>query len=409
MSNSALVGFCGNFRRHTERQEGTQLAKLLDPVRGRVPRRELGRFEQIEDLAQKYGGDGFSEVLSLYLLSIQAEVRSETVRHLELACTCLKMWVQRYAEAEGTGLWMTPVMMTLTTLARRVAAQLDEAKRSERAERPDQENNACLKKLVAVYREFLKTLNKERTKRAGHVWICSELLRAYFKLGQVSQCSFLLSTVTHSMQKDGFNPTDLPKAICVTFYFFWGKYLVFDHNLQGADEKLTWAFNNCPEKALANRRRILLYLVPCKLRLGVLPTQALLHKYDLDVFVDVVRAIKEGNLQLFNQKMQELAADLIKMGTYLLMMRLKFMVMRQLTKGVFVEVRGRLADKSDKLDFAPFEHIFEWQDGCDADETAASLATLIYSGAVKGYLSHDRRKVVFAKDAPFPPPSKWRV
>lgn len=42
-------------------------------------------------------------------------------------------------------------------------------------------------------------------------------------------------------RKDGFNPTDLPKAICawatakacqrlgakVTFYFFWGKYLVW--------------------------------------------------------------------------------------------------------------------------------------------------------------------------------------
>ena len=25
---------------------------------------------------------------------------------------------------------------------------------------------------------------------------------------------------------------------------------VFEHNLQGADEKLTWAFNNCPEKSL---------------------------------------------------------------------------------------------------------------------------------------------------------------
>ena len=66
-------------------------------------------------------------------------------------------------------------------------------------------------------------------------------------------------------------------------------------------------------------------MVPCKLRLGVLPTQELLHKYDLDVFVDVVKAIKEaqkssetdafnqsfsfeGNVQLFNSKMQELSA-----------------------------------------------------------------------------------------------------
>ncbi|CAE7940924.1 PCID2, partial [Symbiodinium necroappetens] len=79
--------------------------------------------------------------------------------------------VQRYVEAEGSALWMTPLMMQLTALARRVAMQLDQAKRSERAERPDQENNAYLKKLVALYRDFLKVLNKERTKRAGHVWI----------------------------------------------------------------------------------------------------------------------------------------------------------------------------------------------------------------------------------------------
>eukprot|EP00438_Fugacium_kawagutii_P019818 Skav227913 [mRNA] locus=scaffold146:117775:127327:+ [translate_table: standard] len=118
-----------------------------------------------------------------------------------------------------------------------------------------------------------------------------------------------------------------------------------------------------------------------------------------------------GNVQLFNSKMTELSADLIKMGTYLLMMKLKFMVMRNLSKGIFREVRGRpgpdpivttlvlmLADKSDKLDFTPFEHVFGWQDGCDADETAACLATLIYNGAIKGYLSHDRRKVVFAKE-----------
>ena len=30
---------------------------------------------------------------------------------------------------------------------------------------------------------------------------------------------------------------------------------VFDHNLQGADEKLTWAFNNCPERRLADTFR----------------------------------------------------------------------------------------------------------------------------------------------------------
>eukprot|EP00440_Ansanella_granifera_P043756 gb/GFBE01047416.1/.p1 GENE.gb/GFBE01047416.1/~~gb/GFBE01047416.1/.p1 ORF type:complete len:405 (+),score=93.66 gb/GFBE01047416.1/:1-1215(+) len=404
MSNTALAGIFGAFRRHTDRQEGVLLVQLLDPDKGKVPMREIGRNDRLQEMAQSQGGESFGEVLSLYLMCLQARVRSEGVRELELICTCLKTWVQRYIEAEGSGLWMTPFMMYLCTVARRVAAQLDQAKRSEA------NSDAYLKKLVELHREHFQKLNKERSKRAGHVWVCCELLRAYFKLGQVSQCSFLLNAVAQSLNKDGFNPTDLPKSICVTFYFYWGKHCVFDHNLRDADERLTWAFNNTPEKSKANRRRILLYLVPCKLRLGVLPTQALLQKYDLDIFIDVVKAIREGNVKLFTEKMEECAADFIKMGTYLLMMKLKFMVLRNLTKGVHREVRHRLGENADhKLDLAPFEHIFGWQDGCDADETACALSNLIHLGAVKGYLSHERRKLVFAKDLPFPPPSKWRV
>merc|ERR1712087_758160 len=253
-------------------------------------------------------------------------------------------------------------------------------------------------------------MGKERTKRAGHIWVCCELLRAYFKLGQISQCSFLLTAVSQSLNKDGFNPADLPKAISVTFFFYWGKHCVFTHNLKDADDKLTWAFKNCPAKSMYNRRKILLYLVPCKLRLGVLPTQELLHAHDLSIFGNIVRAIREGNVQLFTEKMEEHAADFIKMGTYLMMMKLKFMVLRTLCKTVHHEVRRRQGENaSQKLDLAPFEHVFSWQDGCDVDETACLLSNLIYQGAVKGYLSHEHRKMVFAKDLPFPPPSKWRV
>eukprot|EP00930_Biecheleria_cincta_P083338 TRINITY_DN7292_c0_g1_i1.p1 TRINITY_DN7292_c0_g1~~TRINITY_DN7292_c0_g1_i1.p1 ORF type:complete len:426 (-),score=75.69 TRINITY_DN7292_c0_g1_i1:24-1232(-) len=401
---STLAGLFGTFRRLTDRQEGVQLVHLLDVDKGKVPMREIGKNDRLQEMAQSQGGESYGEVLSLYLMSLQANVRSDAVRELEYICTCLKTWVQRYMEVEGTGLWMTPLMIHLSMMARRAATQLDQSKRSEAS------SDTYLKKLVEIHRELFQKLNKERTRRPGFVWVCCELLRAYFKLGQVSQCSFLLNAVTQSLNKDGFNPTDLPKSICVTFYFYWGKHCVFDHKLRDADERLTWAFDNCPEKSKANRRRILLYLVPCKLRLGILPTQALLAKYDLDMFVDVVKAIRQGNVKLFTDKMEESAADFIKMGTYLLMMKLKFMVLRNLTKGVHREVRSRLGDNADhKLDLEPFEKIFDWQDGCDADETACALSNLIHQGAVKGYLSHERRKLVFAKDLPFPPPSKWRA
>eukprot|EP00435_Cladocopium_sp_Y103_P012338 s3612_g3.t1 len=125
---------CGNFLRHMERQEGVQLAQLFDMGSGRLPLREIGRCENLEELAKKYAGESH-EVLSLYLLSLQAHVRSEAVRHLELVCTCLKSWacisiisdVQRYVEAEGSGLWMMPLMLQFTAVARKAANQLDQA------------------------------------------------------------------------------------------------------------------------------------------------------------------------------------------------------------------------------------------------------------------------------------------
>lgn len=383
-----------------------QLVHLLDPTRGaaRAMQELQPGSRSPQDLATQQGGESYGEALSLYLMCLQARAAGEEVRELELLCTCLKTWVQMYIEFEGTGLWMTPLMIYLCNLARRTASHLDTTKRSESS------SDAYLKKLVEIHRELFQKLNRDRVKRVGHVWVCCELLRAYFKLGQISQCSFLLTAMSQSLNRDGFDPTDLPKAISVTFFFYWGKHCVFTHKLRDADEKLSWAFKNCPVKSSFNKRKILLYLVPCKLRLGVLPTQDLLHQYGLTIFVDIVRAIREGNVQLFTQKMEEHAADFIKMGTYLIMMKLKFTVLRSLTKSVHREVRRSLGENAaHKLDLAPFEHIFAWQDGCDADETACVISSLVFQGAVKGYLSHEHRKIVFAKDNPFPPPSKWRM
>lgn len=405
-SPNSLGELCVEFRRLTEQENGVNLLHLLDSERGgKVALRELqpgGRNPQ--DFAIAQGGPVYGESLGLYLSCLQAGLSGEPVREAELICTCLKTWVQIYIEADGTGLWMTPLMMFFCKYARRTATQLDKAKRSE------SNSDSYLKKLVEIHREMFQNLNREKTKRAGHVWVCCELLRAYFKLGQISQCSFLLNAVSQSLNRDGFNPTDLPKAISVTFFFYWGKHCVFTHNLPGADDKLTWAFNNCPEKSNSNRRKILLYLVPCKLRLGVLPSQKLLKSYNLTIFGDIVRAIREGNVQLFAQKMEEHASDFIKMGTYLSMMKLKFTVLRSLTRNVHREVRKNLEEKqAHKMDLAPFVHVFNWQDGCDADETACIISNLIYQGALKGYLSHEHQKIVFAKDSPFPPPSKWRM
>eukprot|EP00405_Crypthecodinium_cohnii_P015911 CAMPEP_0206456386 /NCGR_PEP_ID=MMETSP0324_2-20121206/22341_1 /ASSEMBLY_ACC=CAM_ASM_000836 /TAXON_ID=2866 /ORGANISM="Crypthecodinium cohnii, Strain Seligo" /LENGTH=409 /DNA_ID=CAMNT_0053927319 /DNA_START=106 /DNA_END=1332 /DNA_ORIENTATION=- len=403
---ATLAGLCHSYKRFCDRQEGTKLVWLLDPDRGaqHAIKEMLPKGSSPQAFATKQGGPEYGEALGLYLGYLHAKINSEAVRELELLCTCTKTWVQLYMEAPGTAVWMTPLMMHLCNLSRRTCIALDEAKRQQAST----SGSPCLTRLVEIHRDLFQKLNKEREKRAGHVWVCCELLRAYFKLGQISQGSFLLNALNQSQSREDFRVTDLPKAIAVTFFFYWGKQSVFTHNLKEADDKLSWAFEHCPPTHRVNRRKILLYLVPCKLRLGVLPRQDLLKSNDLYIFTDIVQSIREGNVQVFNRKMEEHAADFIKMGTFLIMMKLKFTVMRSLVKGVHREVRKSLPKNADhKMDLTPFEQVFDWQDACDPDETACMISSLIYQNAVKGYLSHEHRKIVFAKDTPFPAPSAW--
>ncbi len=133
---------------------------------------------------------------------------------------------------------------------------------------------------------------------------------------------------------------EIIRSISVTFYYFWGKHCVFDHNFKEAEEKLSWAFDNCHPDAKGNifdicsfivinqhnftnhlsllistilpttvqrvfnhailcqqnvrihfqlfpffffcaenQRRILSYLVPVRLRYGILPKPELLKQY----------------------------------------------------------------------------------------------------------------------------------
>mmetsp|Transcript_25624 Transcript_25624/g.59693 ORF Transcript_25624/g.59693 Transcript_25624/m.59693 type:complete len:408 (-) Transcript_25624:169-1392(-) len=407
MAPQAVAKLARKFQKLLEEQDddGGSIVKLLDPEQWSLSASDLQNGAVLQQAAVSQGGELGGEVLSFYLLAQRAHQTGDQLKELELLLTGLKTWVQRYIEASGPVAGkMLPLMIHMSVIARKLAISMDESKRSEGSQ------DQYLKKLVEILREVFQKLARERAKKAGMVWICCELLRAYFRLGQISQCGFLLKSVTQSLSKEAFNAQDLPKAISVSFYFFWGKFCVFSHEFRDADEKLTWAFNSCPAKSRQHRRNILLYLVPCKLRLGVLPTQELLQMYNLNLFMGIVKAIREGNVQLFSEKMQEHAAEFLKMGTYLLMMKLKFFVWRSLCKGIHHVVGKKLPEKdAHKMDLAKFEHVFQWQDDCDADETACMLANLIYSGAVKGYLSHEHRKLVFAKDNPFPPPAKWKM
>ena len=85
-----------------------------------------------------------------------------------------------------------------------------------------------------------------------------------------------------------------PKSQQVTYKYYVGRKHMFDNNFKEAEEYLKFAFEHCHVKSRANKRSILIYLIPVKMLLGQMPDEMLLKKYELLQFKDVVLAVKQG-------------------------------------------------------------------------------------------------------------------
>jgi len=266
-------------------------------------------------------------------------------------------------------------------------------------------------KVVELLREqFQQLLRNRRKGDFCFLVVCRELLSFYFDLDQPSQGGFLLKNLTH-----GRGDLDLrapPKALAVSLCFLWGKHSVLEGNIVDAEERLAFAWANCHPEASRNLRRILTYLVPCRLRMGRLPSRSLLERHGLHIFCGLTRAIATGNVSMFNEELQKHELRLMHLGTYVVVEKLKLLVYQKLCCQVHRLVAARLeaAGKKDKIhqqSLAEYERAFAWQDGCDSSETVGVLSNLIYRGAIRGYISEEHQKLVFSKDTPFPSAASW--
>jgi putative ubiquitin-RnfH superfamily antitoxin RatB of RatAB toxin-antitoxin module len=65
-----------------------------------------------------------------------------------------------------------------------------------------------------------------------------------------------------------------------------------------------------------------------------MPSKAVLEKYDLTQFIEVVEAVKQGNILQLNKAIQLHEVFFIKCGIYLLLEKLKMITFRNLFKKV---------------------------------------------------------------------------
>jgi len=65
-----------------------------------------------------------------------------------------------------------------------------------------------------------------------------------------------------------------------------------------------------------------------------MPSEAVLEKYDLTQFTEVVQAVKQGNILQLNKAIQLHEVFFIECGIYLLLEKLKMITFRNLFKKV---------------------------------------------------------------------------
>ncbi|CAH1963445.1 unnamed protein product [Acanthoscelides obtectus] len=234
---------------------------------------------------------------------------------------------------------------------------------------------------------------EEDTKRLGMLALVNQLFKVYFRINKLHLCKPLIRAIESSPFKENF-----PLGQQVTYRILVGRKSMYDSDYKAADEYLTYAFENCHRASRKNKRLILIYLVPVKMLLGYIPSRKVLEKYDVLQFWDLVQAVCQGNLKQFDQLMLTHESFFIQCGIYLIVDKLKIVAYRNLFKKVYLILNTHQIPVESLMNALQFLG----QD-VDLDETQCIVANLIYEGKIKGYISHQHRKVVVSKQNPFPP------
>ena len=133
--------------------------------------------------------------------------------------------------------------------------------------------------------------SEEVSKRWGMLNVVNQLFKIYFRANKVHLSKPLIRAIEASPFKDKY-----PKSQQVTYKYYVGRKHMFDYDFKAAEQYLSFAFEHCHKSSTANKRHILTYLIPVKMLLGHMPNNAVLEKYDLMQFNEVVQAVKQGNL-----------------------------------------------------------------------------------------------------------------
>eukprot|EP00108_Taenia_solium_P000688 TsM_000181000 transcript=TsM_000181000 gene=TsM_000181000 len=325
----------------------------------------------------------------------------------EEACACQLVLVKYpftltrvFSEAREEN-WMLPVVFAAAVDLRRFAHALDVLS-SKKVGDPDSAYGSHLERVAQAIMKLFQICAADRFEETRD----DGFLKYTFKhINKLNLCKPIIRAIENVNIDAHFSI-----AQRVTYNYYVGRKAMFDGDLKMANTCLTFAFERCLASNKANKRLILIYLIPVRMLLGILPYNALLQKYNLEEFEGISNAVKIGNLRKLTEELERNEAFFISCGIYLILEKLKMITYRNL----FKRIAGIL--KTHLLPIPAFTEALKQMgvEAIDADETECILANLVYEardcntanyvfqGKIKGYLAHQQQKLVVSKIQPFP-------
>jgi len=331
----------------------------------------------------------YDEMFAAHLKSCWALSQDDHSKAFACQLVCIQSFVKAL-QADKDDNWALPIMYGLILDLKYLASKVETTYKTENTtyEKAADSIMSCFRVCASDGRAA-----KGVSKKWGMMFLVNQLFKIYFKIGNLHLCKPLIRAIDSSTNKDEF-----PLAQQVTYKYYVGRKAMFDSNYVQADEHLSFAYENCHKQKRNNLRSILIFLVPVKMLLGKLPPLQLLEDHNLHQFADVSIALKNGNLKALNAALTKHEKFFIHTGTYLIIEKLKSIAFRTLFRKVHL-ILG-----SYQIPLKKLVSVLETQgiDDIDIEETECIAAGLIFSGKIRGYISHQHKTMVVSKVNAFP-------
>lgn len=139
---------------------------------------------------------------------------------------------------------------------------------------------------------------------------------------------------------------------------------------------------------------------------GIFPSVILIQKYPISYLENLIETVKLGYLQTFQQQIDTKQQLFIDKGIFLLLMHIEPLLLRKIiAKSMVFRTNQFKIKQIRKPNIIPINLLKQFlkSSGYSTknDELECILANLIWKGAIKGYIAHEKA-LVLSKENPFP-------